>query len=38
VYPVNRAELQKKVEPLWGEFSGKYPSVKPVVDEIRATR
>jgi tripartite ATP-independent transporter DctP family solute receptor len=38
VYPVNRAELQKKVEPLWGEFSGKYPAVKPVVDEIRATR
>ncbi len=38
VNTVDRAELQKKVEPLWTEFSGKYPSVKPVVDEIRATR
>ena len=38
VYTVDRAALQKKVEPLWGEFAAKYPSVKPVVDEIQATR
>ena len=35
---VDRAALQKQVEPLWAEFSGKYPTVKPVVDEIVATR
>ncbi len=38
VYTIDRAALQKKVEPLWGEFSAKYPSVKPVVDAIQSTR
>ena len=38
VYTVDRAALQKKVEPLWGEFAAKYPSMKAVVDEIQATR
>jgi len=38
VNTVDRAALQKQVEPLWQEFSAKYPPVKPVVDEIQATR
>jgi tripartite ATP-independent transporter DctP family solute receptor len=38
VNTVDRVQLQKQVEKLWGEFSTQYPSVKPVVDEIQATR
>jgi TRAP-type transport system periplasmic protein len=38
VNTVDRVQLQKQVEKLWGEFSAQYPSVKPVVDEIQATR
>jgi TRAP-type transport system periplasmic protein len=38
VNTVDRVVLQKDVEKLWGEFSTQYPSVKPVVDEIIATR
>ena len=38
VNTVDRAALQKQVEPLWTEFTAKYPAVKPVVDEIQATR
>jgi len=38
VNAVDRVQLQRQVEKLWGEFSTQYPSVKPVVDEIQATR
>ena len=38
VNTMDRAQLQKQVEPLWGQFAGKYPPVKPVIDEISATR
>lgn len=38
VNAMDRAQLQKQVEKLWVEFSAQYPSVKPVIDEISATR
>jgi tripartite ATP-independent transporter DctP family solute receptor len=38
VNTVDRVQLQKQVEKLWGEFSAQYPAVQPVVAEIQATR
>jgi len=37
-YPIDRAALRKKVEPLWTEFTQKYPPTKPILDAIEQAR
>ncbi len=38
VHTADRAAFQKMVQPLWGEFTAKYPSTVPIVQAINATR